>query len=131
MMKRTLADPLARTQVAEHIERLAEGEDPAAARRVLQFLIEARQETAPMTEARGRWFERLVELSAGDRRAMFATAVQGAAERPEATVLWEHAERIAREVKQPDMISKLSKAYSDVLVERAPEPAVAEEIAPG
>lgn len=129
MMKRSLADPSARTQVAEHIEQLAQGEDPAAARRVFQFLIEARQETASMTEARGRWFERLVELSASDRRATLTIAVQGAVERPEATVLWEHAERVVREVKQPDMAAKLAKAYCDVLVERTARPEVAEAVA--
>ncbi len=129
MMKRTLADPSARTQVAEHIEQLAQGEDPAAARRVFQFLIEARHETASMTEARRRWFERLVELSVGDRRATLTVALQGAIERPEATALWEHAERIVREGKQPDLAAKLSKAYYDVLVERAAEPAVAEAVA--
>ena len=121
MMKRTLADPSARTQVAEHIERLALSEDTGAARRVLQFLIEARHETASMKDARRRWYERLVELSVGDRRAALTIALQGAVERPEATTLWDHAERLVRDLKQSELVSgvsKISKAYHDALVER-------------
>jgi len=132
MMKRTLADPSARTQVTEHIEQLARGEDAGAARRVLQFLIDARHETAPLREARRRWFDRLIELSLGDRRAALAIALQGAVEQPEATELWEQAERIVRELKQPErasQLAKLSKAYHDVLVDQAADPSVAEAVA--
>jgi golgin subfamily B member 1 len=125
MMRKALADPAARAEVAESIEQLAKGDDRAAARRVLQFLVDARDETASLSGARQRWFERLVELSAPDSKAVLSAAARGAAEQPEAFALWDHAERAAREVGQPEVVIK---AYRDALIERVSDAALAEKL---
>jgi tetratricopeptide (TPR) repeat protein len=125
LMRRALADPTAREQVAESVEQLAKSEDRAAARRVFQFLIDARDETASLTGARRRWFERLIELSGGDARAVLSAAVRGAVELPDALPLWEHAERAAREIGQPETIVK---TYRDALVEKVDDPELAETL---
>ncbi len=126
MMRRALADPAARAEVAESVEQLAKGEDRAAARRVFQFLVDARDETASMAGARRRWFERLVELSAPDSKAVLSAALRGAVELPEAVDLWDQAERAARQVGQAEAVVK---AYRDALVERVTAPDLAETLA--
>jgi tetratricopeptide (TPR) repeat protein len=125
MMRRALADPAARAEVAESVEQLAKGEDRPAARRVLQFLIDARDETASLSGARRRWFERLVELSAPDAKAVLSAALRGAVEQPDAVTLWDHAERAARDIGQPELVVK---GYRDALVERVHEPELAEKL---
>jgi tetratricopeptide (TPR) repeat protein len=126
MMRRALADPAARQEVAESVERLAGGDDRAAARRVFQFLIDARDETASLAGARRRWFERLVDLSAPDARAVLSAATRGAVELPDAMTLWDHAERAAREVGQAELVVK---AYRDALVDHVDDGALAETLA--
>ncbi len=126
MMRRALGDPAAREEVAERVEQLAKSGDRAAARRVFQFLVDARDETASLVGARRRWFDRLVELSRPDARAVLAAATRGAAELPDAFALWDHAERAARELSQPDLVVK---AYRDALVDRVAEAELAETLA--
>jgi lipopolysaccharide biosynthesis regulator YciM len=112
MMARTLAEPSTRTQIVERLEQLASQQDDAVARRVFQFLVQARDETAGMP-ARPGWFQRIVELSRGDREGALRSALSGVAEFPDAAELWQSAERIALELQQP---ATVSKAYYDVLV---------------
>ena len=126
LMRKALADPAAREEVAESVERLAKGDDRVAARRVFQFLVDARDETAALAGARRRWFERLVELSAPDARAVLSASVRGAVEQPDAMALWDHAERAAREVGQAEVVVK---AYRDALVERVTSAELAETLA--
>ena len=125
MMRRALSDPAARAEVADSVEQLAKGDDRPAARRVLQFLIDARDETASLSGARLRWFERLVELSAPDAKAVLAAALRGAVEQPDALGLWDQAERAAREIGQPEAVVK---GFRDALVERVTDPALAEKL---
>jgi tetratricopeptide (TPR) repeat protein len=126
MMRRALADPAARAEVADSVEQLAKGEDRPAARRVLQFLIDARDETASLSGARRRWFERLVELSAPDAKSVLSAALRGAVEQPDAVTLWDHAERAAREIGQPEQVVK---GYRDALVDHVTDAALAEGLA--
>ncbi len=126
MMARTLAEPSTRAQIVDRLEELAAQQDAAVARRVFQFLVQARDETAGMSTARRGWFQRIVELSLADREAALAAALQGVAEFPDAEELWEGAERIARELRQPAVVSK---AYYDVLSGNVIEPDFAERLA--
>jgi len=104
MMVRTLSDPATSAQVAERLEELAGGEDGVVARRIFRFLIQARDGTGKQPEARSRWFQRLVELSLPDREAALAVVLQGVKELPEAMPLWDHAERLCRELDQRETI---------------------------
>jgi predicted Zn-dependent protease len=125
MMRKAMGDPAVRAQVADSVEALAKGEDRAAARRVLELLIEARDETAGVSDQRRRWFERLVELSAPDAKAVLAVALRGVVEQPDADGLWAEAERAARQMGQPDAIIK---GYRDALVEQVKDPKLAEKL---
>src|SRR5260370_10989399 len=62
MAKRVLSEPSVRAEVAERLEHLANGGDEEIAVGIFGFLVEARGETAGMTESRCRWWRRLVEL---------------------------------------------------------------------
>ncbi len=126
MMRRALSDPAARAEVADSVEQLAKGDDRPAARRVLQFLVDARDETASLSGARRRWFERLVELSAPDTKAVLSAALRGAVEQPDAVELWDHADRAGRDLGQPETVIK---GYRDALVERVQDAALAEGLA--
>jgi lipopolysaccharide biosynthesis regulator YciM len=126
IMARTLAEPSTRAQIVERLEQLANQQDEAVARRVFQFLIQAREETAAMPTARRGWFRRMVELLGADPGAALASALSGVAEFPDAVELWESAERIARELGQG---ATVSKAYYDVLAGGVIEPDFAESLA--
>jgi tetratricopeptide (TPR) repeat protein len=126
MMARTLAEPTTRAQIVERLEELASHQDAGVARRVFQFLVQGREESATTPEARRGWFARIVEFSPEDPETALSTALQGAAEFPDAVVLWEHAERIARELQRPAIVSK---AYHDVIVGNVIEPALVETLA--
>ncbi|MGH7435278.1 MAG: hypothetical protein ACRENE_06360, partial [Polyangiaceae bacterium] len=125
MMRKAMGDPAARAQVADSVDALAKGEDRAAARRVLELLIDARDETATVSDQRQRWFERLVELSAPDAKAVLAAALRGAVEQPTADGLWAEAEKAARLSGQPEV---LVKGYRDALVAHVKDAKLAENL---
>ncbi len=112
MMQRTLADEAGRSAVVERLEKLAAEAGAATSLRVYAFLVDARAETATMPEARRRWLHRIVELTL-DPVAALAAAVEGAVEAPDSLLLWDSAERIARQSGQAEVVSR---AYHRVLV---------------
>src|SRR5262249_4790501 len=101
--RQMLADPRLGEAVALKLEGLAtEGlrtdEDTAAG--LFETLIEAREATARMPEARRRWFRSAVELSKRIPVLSLPSIVRGALDLPNELPLWEAAERIGRELGQ-------------------------------
>jgi tetratricopeptide (TPR) repeat protein len=126
MMARTLSDPANSAEVAQRLEQLADGEkNGAVAKRVFLFLVQAREGTAKLTEARRRWFQRLVDLSLPDPDAAMSAAIQGVTELPDSMQLWDLAERLGRELDRRETVAD---AYHHALVDSAPEPALADAL---
>jgi tetratricopeptide (TPR) repeat protein len=75
--------------------------------------------------ARNGWLQRIVELSPADPATALSSVLRGAIERPDSEWLWDSAEGLARDLGS---IQEVSRAYHDLLVGGAAEPALAEMI---
>jgi tetratricopeptide (TPR) repeat protein len=109
----------------EPLERIASVSNGVIAGRLFGLLVDARSETAGMPEARRRWLRRIVELRASATTAGLSAIVQGAIDFPDEVVLWQAAERIAREVGQLDLVVH---AYGEVIARGTPGPALADAL---
>jgi tetratricopeptide (TPR) repeat protein len=117
-------DPDAATAVYERLEQVANTLDDRAALRIFCSLLSgAGFATAASSGPRQRWLQRIIELSPADPPSALLAAVRGATELPSAVSLWEGAERIARDLGQPEVVGR---AYHSVLVEQTVDPALAE-----
>jgi len=125
LLRRMLRDEGARDDVVVRLDEMARRADGAGALRVLELLLEAREETSRHPELRRRWHEMAVE-QATDRGAGLAAALRGAQEMPETMALWDAAERLAREAKTPSVVSR---AYHQTIVEKVVDAEVAEALA--
>jgi tetratricopeptide (TPR) repeat protein len=124
LVRRMLADPVACDEIGRRIEQAADGAGDLDALRIFDFLVAG--EVAPgMPAARRRWFQRIVDLSQADPGAALTATIRGATELPDATSLWDGAERIARDLGQPEVVSA---AYHQVLVEQAVDSVLAEAL---
>src|SRR5262249_5003667 len=83
MARRMLGDPASGAAVAAQLERTANDAEHGAASRLFAFLVEARQETAAMPEARRRWARCVVELSTGVPEIGLSAIVQAALDFPD------------------------------------------------
>lgn len=125
LVHRALGHPKTRTRAAQLLERTAAlADDPEAGAEVLDTLLSISVEGEEMREARGRWYERLLELRAGDPEKTLALALRAADELPGWSSLWDVAEKSARKLNQPEPVAA---AYARAL-ERDLTPELAETL---
>src|SRR5262249_51193585 len=98
--------------VAERLEDIADKLDGSTAASLLQFLIEAREETATMRDARRRWYKRAVVLQ--PCTLSLSSIIAGVGEMPDELTLWDAAEAKAR---QDGELGAVVEAYGKAILE--------------
>jgi tetratricopeptide (TPR) repeat protein len=121
MARRLLVHPAA----AEQLERIAGESGDVAADRLFGLLVDARTETASMPAARRRWLRRMIELPTRATTGHLAAIAQGAIEFPDDIVLWQEAERVARELGYLDVVVR---SYGAVIAAGDLDAALAEAL---
>jgi tetratricopeptide (TPR) repeat protein len=121
MARRLLVHPGA----VEQLERIAGESNDVVADRLFGLLVEARTETASMPAARRRWLRRMVELPTRATTGRLAAIALGAIEFPDDIVLWQEAERQARELGYLDVVVR---AYGAVIAAGEVDAALADAL---
>lgn len=125
IVHRALSEPATRRRAAELLEKTSEAtEDVAARAQVLETLLSISEGTPELTEARGRWYEQLLECQGDDSESVLAIALRAAEEMPGRDGLWDLAERGARRLDRPEPVAE---AYERALG-RELEPELAEAL---
>jgi tetratricopeptide (TPR) repeat protein len=104
--QRMVCDPAARAEVIDRLEGWANLAPAAETRRILEFLLTARDETGELRELRQRWFARIVELAHDKPEAALTYSLQGVLEDPGALALWDAAEAAALRVGRPELVAQ-------------------------
>ena len=97
-----LAEPATREAMTRVLETAERGSDDGAVRaRILRALLDA--SSAAPRDVRRRWFDSLFEIERkeGRREEALGTVLLAAGEMPEAALLWDRAEELARELERP------------------------------
>jgi hypothetical protein len=126
ILQRALGRASSRPRAAAMLERASEAaptKDRAAT--ILRVLLGAPADTPELMEGRKTWYKRLLDLLSDRPDEALLTALQAAADFPEAQLFWDAAEQLARSLRRPQPAMDAYRA----MLERHLDPDVTEWIA--
>jgi Flp pilus assembly protein TadD len=112
IVRMMLADARSGAGHAAHLEAIANDADDAAAARLFEVLVTAREETIAMPDARRRWWRRALDLSSCSSTLSLSTLLQGARDLRDEMLLWDMVERTGRAEGE---LGAVVHAYADVI----------------
>jgi hypothetical protein len=126
ILQRALGRASSRPRAAALLERASEAAPTKErAATILRVLLGAPADTPELMEGRKGWYKRLLDLLADRPDEALFTALQAAADFPDAQFFWDAAEQLARSLRRPQPVMDGYRA----MLERHVEPDVAEWVA--